>query len=265
VKREKPDKGESRSKPFAAVVENTSLGYGEHVVLKDVSLKIQRGEIVSILGGSGCGKSTLMRAMIGLLPPLSGTLYLDGEKITGEDSEEALQRARRRIGVLFQSSALLGSLTLAENVALPLEEHTELPRSFIRDIVHYKLRLFHLEEYGHYLPSELSGGMRKRAGLARAMAMDPEILFCDEPSAGLDPITAAQLDRVLLDLNELLHTTVVVITHELASIETISKRCFMLEKDAQGIIAEGTPAELKERTDDPRVWAFFHRKPDTAG
>jgi phospholipid/cholesterol/gamma-HCH transport system ATP-binding protein len=240
-------------------VEQVDLGYGEQPILRNLNLCVQESEIVTILGGSGCGKSTLLKALIGLLPPLRGRVLVGGEDITDQDPE-TLMRARRKMGVLFQSGALLGSLTLAENVALPLKEFTHLSKEFIDRIVRLKLRQVHLEDYGHYLPAELSGGMRKRAGLARAMALDPEILFFDEPAAGLDPITAAEMDQLILQLNATLGTTMVVITHELASIFAISHRSIMLEKERQGIIAVGDPRKLRDESPDPLVRAFFRRE-----
>jgi phospholipid/cholesterol/gamma-HCH transport system ATP-binding protein len=240
-------------------VEGLDLGYGGHVLLRDMEFSIHPGEVVTVLGGSGCGKSTLLKALIGLLPPMKGRVIVGGDDITDRDPE-VLARARRKMGVLFQSGALLGSLTLAENVALPLKEFTELSMEFIEAIVRIKLRQVHLEDYGHYLPAELSGGMRKRAGLARAMALDPEILFFDEPTAGLDPITAAEMDQLIVQLNTTLGTTMVVVTHELTSIFTISHRSIMLDRERQGIVAIGDPRTLRAESPDPLVRAFFKRQ-----
>jgi phospholipid/cholesterol/gamma-HCH transport system ATP-binding protein len=241
-------------------VEDLTLGYGERVVLEDVNLSVSSGEIVTILGGSGCGKSTLLKAMIGLLPPWKGNVVLGGEVITGRDKVSALAAARRKIGVLFQSGALLGSLSLAENIALPIQEFTKLPPEVIEAIVHLKLEMVGLEGFDTLLPAELSGGMRKRAALARAIALDPEILFCDEPSAGLDPVTSAELDELLLELKRALGITMVLVTHELPSIEAISDRCIMLDGKARGIIAIGPPEELRKDHPDERVQAFFRRR-----
>jgi phospholipid/cholesterol/gamma-HCH transport system ATP-binding protein len=240
-------------------VENLTAGYGDHIVLKDVDFSVREGEILTVLGPSGCGKSTLLKAMVGLLPPMQGKIRIAGEEIGALKDDEALSRVRQQIGVLFQSGALMDFLTVAENVALPLREFSGLPGELIENMVQLKLDLVKLGGQGHLKPSELSGGMNKRAGLARAMALDPKILFFDEPAAGLDPATAVEIDDLLLELNEYLGVTLVVITHELATIENISDHCLMLDGEKKGIIAEGPPGQLKNESDDPRVRSFFQR------
>ncbi|HZE21808.1 MAG TPA: ATP-binding cassette domain-containing protein [Desulfobaccales bacterium] len=239
-------------------VENLVLGYGEHVVLDGVSFTVRQGEILSILGPSGCGKSTLLKALAGLITPMQGRIRMVGKEITAENPEEALERVRRHIGVLFQSGALFESLTVAENVALPLEEFTDLPRELIDTIVQLKLDLVDLGGFANLMPGELSGGMRKRAGLARTMALDPQILLCDEPASGLDPVIAREVDELLLELNQALGITLVVVTHSLASVHNLSGHCLMLDTKTKGIIAAGPLEDLK-RSKNPEVRDFFHR------
>jgi phospholipid/cholesterol/gamma-HCH transport system ATP-binding protein len=255
-----PDASPEPAPSAPVVVEDLTLGYGREPILKDVSLEVAQGEVVVIAGGSGCGKSTLLKGMVGLLAPLEGKVWLDGVEISKAD-EKTLNRVRKRIGVAFQGGALYGSMTLAENVDLPLADTVRLDKKTRALLVRLKLALVDLEGYEDYLPSEISGGMQKRAGLARAMALDPTILFFDEPSAGLDPITSAELDQLILKLNKALGTTIVVVTHELDSIYTIAHRVVMLDKSEKGIIAVGSPAELRDTSTDPRVSNFFHRKP----
>jgi phospholipid/cholesterol/gamma-HCH transport system ATP-binding protein len=229
--------------------------YGERTILDGVDLTVRAGEVRVILGGSGCGKSTLLKHCIGLSAPAAGSVRLLGEDlatIEGKPREALLSR----IGVLFQYGALLGSLTIAENVALPLQEHTHLAPDVIDELVRLKLALVELSHAEHLLPSELSGGMRKRAALARAMALDPEIIFCDEPSAGLDPLTSAELDELLLRLRDRFGMGVVVVTHELASIDKITDRATMLS--AGKVVAEG-PLALVKASPQPEIHAFFER------
>jgi phospholipid/cholesterol/gamma-HCH transport system ATP-binding protein len=240
-------------------VENLTTRYGDTTILEDVSFQVRRGEMFMILGGSGCGKSTLLKHIIGLLNPYSGRIVVNGTDITAAD-EEDLRQVQKTIGVLFQADALFGSMTLFENIALPLNEYTDLSTEMIDRIVKMKLALVNLAGYENHMPAELSGGMRKRAGLARAMALDPLLLFFDEPWAGLDPITAAELDILIRSINDAMKTTMVIVTQELASIFGIAQRVIMLDKDARGIIAEGEPKELKEHSRDPRVNNFFNRK-----
>jgi len=254
-----PDAGTQSQDPVI-VVEGLTARFGDNTIFQDVSFQVQRGEIFVILGGSGCGKSTLLKHLIGLYRPAAGRVRVNGVDVSGKD-ETALQGLRRNIGVLFQSGALFGSMTLAENVALPLEAYTDLPDGAIDRLVKLKLSLVNLTGYENHLPEEISGGMKKRAGLARAMALDPAVLFFDEPSAGLDPISAVELDLLIKRLNASLKTTMVIVTHELESIFTIAHRVIMLDKEAQGIIATGDPRVLKEQSDDPRVVNFFNRRP----
>ncbi len=243
----------------ALCVEDVSLGYGEKTVLKNVSFCVEHGRIVTILGGSGSGKSTLMKGMTGLLKPKEGRVELYGKDVSGAGAEAWLEWARKRIGVLFQSGALIGSLTVAENVALPIQEFSTVPEEILPEIVRLKLEMVKLGGYEGYYPAELSGGMKKRAGLARAIALDPQILFCDEPTGGLDPVIAAEMDNLLLELNRTLGITMVVITHDLPSIKAISDWSIMVDGIAQGIIATGPPDEL-ENSSDRRVHDFFHRQ-----
>ena len=238
-------------------VENLVGGYGDTVILENISFDVLEGEIFVILGGSGCGKSTLLKHLIGLITPLSGKIVIDGDRITEED-DITLKRILRKIGVLYQGSALLGSMTVAENIALPIREYTGLPEDSIHRMVKMKLKLVDLEGYENYLPSELSGGMKKRAGLARAMALNPKILFFDEPSAGLDPVTSAGLDDLIINLNRILGTTMVVVTHELSSIFAIAHRVIMLDKQIKGILAEGDPRYLRDHSHNKFVLEFFN-------
>lgn len=233
-------------------------GYDDEAVLEDVSIEVRSGEVLLIVGRSGCGKSTLMNYLLGLLKPWKGVVEYRGSDIW--ESPDSLDRARKRWGVLFQSGALLGSCTTIENVMLPLQEFTGLNPGERRVAALHKLDMVGLADFAHYYPLELSGGMQKRAGLARAMVMDPEVLFFDEPSAGLDPVTSHALDELMLSINRNLGTTLVVVTHELDSIFAIGDRVIMLDREEKGIIAVGSPGELNDRHDDPRVEAFFDRK-----
>jgi phospholipid/cholesterol/gamma-HCH transport system ATP-binding protein len=251
--------GPGLDKSDIITVENLTVGYGETVVLEGISFGVNSGEILTILGASGCGKTTLLRAMIGLVPPFQGRIWVVDREITGVNAEEALSVVRQHIGVLFQSGALFESLTVRENVALPLQEFTDLSRELIDTIVQLKLDLVELGKFAHLMPGELSGGMKKRAGLARSMVLDPKILFCDEPASGLDPVTAREMDELLLELNAFLGITVVVVTHDLASINNLSGRSIMIDAESKGIIASGKAATLKE-SDVPQVSAFFQRQ-----
>jgi phospholipid/cholesterol/gamma-HCH transport system ATP-binding protein len=240
-------------------VRDLRVGYGDVIILDHVSFNVYEGEVFVILGGSGCGKSTLLKAIIGLIPPQSGQIILDGDEISTED-EAKLQAVLRKIGVLYQGAALFGSMTVGENVALPIQEYTRLPSESVDMLVRMKLGLVNLQGYENHFPSELSGGMKKRAGLARAMALNPKILFFDEPSAGLDPITSSELDDLILHLNRILGTTMVIVTHELESIFTVAQRIIMLDKNSKGIIAEGDPRYLRDHSQNPFVKRFFNRR-----
>ena len=241
------------------VVENATVRFGDNTVLENISFQVRKGEILVIVGKSGCGKTTLLKVMIGLQKTTSGRVLFGGSDIMTA-SEAELNNFRQNIGVLFQSSALFSSMTIKENIALPLQEYTNLDTATIDLIVRMKLGMVNLAGYENHNPAELSGGMKKRAGIARAMALDPLVLFFDELSAGLDPITAAELDDLIIKTNEALGTTMVVVSHELQSIYKIADRVIMLDKAFKGIIAEGTPDELKEKTIDPRVRSFFLRR-----
>lgn len=258
--RDRPDVARPAPAPDVVVrVRDLKAGYEGRVILDHVSFDVRRGEVFVILGGSGSGKSTLLKHVIGLLPPIAGTVEIEGDDLTAATGE-ARRAILRRFGVLYQSGALFSSMTLAENVALPLEEFTELPADAIDHLVHLKLDLVGLAHAWDRFPAELSGGMKKRAGVARALALDPRILFLDEPSAGLDPITSAEFDRLVLDLRDTLGATIVIVTHELQSIYAVADRCVMLDRARRGIVAEGRPAELRDHSPDPWVRAFFRRQ-----
>lgn len=243
-------------------VQNLIAKYGEITILERVNLEVVEGEIFVIVGGSGCGKSTLLRHIIGLDRAASGRVFIDGVDITACGTE-AYQSMLRKIGILFQGAALFGSMTVSENVGLAIAEYTRLPRSAIERMVEMKLGLVDLSGFENHLPSELSGGMKKRAGLARALALNPKILFLDEPSAGLDPVTSAEIDELILRINRTIGTTIVIVTHELDSIYRVAQRIVMLDKSVRGIIAEGDPVSLRENNENPVVRRFFHRKPRT--
>jgi phospholipid/cholesterol/gamma-HCH transport system ATP-binding protein len=240
-------------------VRGLTAAYGNEVILKDISFEVNRGEVFVVLGGSGCGKSTLLKHLIGLYSLASGEVLIDGENLASAASADR-QRILRRFGVAYQSGALFGSMTLSENVTLPIEEFTRLPVTAREVISWMKLKLVGLEGFGDHLPAEVSGGMKKRAAIARAMALDPAVLFLDEPSAGLDPVTSAELDALILRLREGLGMTFVIVTHELASIYAVADRVIMLDKRKKGIIAEGRPHDLRDHSTDPYVRRFFRRE-----
>ena len=234
-------------------------GYGGKIVLDKVSFTVGRGEIFFIIGGSGCGKSTLLRHLIGLNAPTAGAVKFFGRAFAEANDPVARRDVLKTFGVLYQSGALWSSLTLRENVSLPLEEYTPLNAREIEEVATLKLAQVGLTGFEDYYPSEISGGMKKRAGLARALALDPAIVFLDEPSAGLDPITSRKLDELVLHLRDLFGTTLVVVSHELASIFSIADRVIMLDRGQKGIIAEGKPRELALKSRDPRVTEFLLR------
>jgi phospholipid/cholesterol/gamma-HCH transport system ATP-binding protein len=239
-------------------IRDLTMAYGSFVVMRDISARIKRGEIFIIMGGSGCGKSTLLRHMIGLKQPAKGDIYYDGMPFW-QSEEEARTAKLRSFGVLFQSGALWSSMTLAENIGLVLGEYTEFPPAEIREIARFKLALVGLKGFEDYYPAEISGGMCKRAGLARALALDPDILFFDEPSAGLDPISSRNLDELILQLRDSLGATFVVVTHELASIFTIADNSVFLDPNTRTMRASGNPRELLKHSTDPAVQQFLTR------
>jgi phospholipid/cholesterol/gamma-HCH transport system ATP-binding protein len=240
------------------IVQNLEMAYGSFVLQRNLTFTINRGDIFIIMGGSGCGKSTLMRHLIGLKAPARGKVFY-GSLSFWDAPPEVRKQIMSRIGVLYQSGALWSSMTLAENIALPLKEYTRLRPSEIKDLVSLKLSLVGLAGFEDYYPSEISGGMRKRAGLARAMALDPDILFFDEPSAGLDPISARLLDDLILELRDSLGSTIVVVTHELASIFAIGNNSVYLDAEEKTMLGGGHPKKLRAESQNPKIRAFLTR------
>jgi phospholipid/cholesterol/gamma-HCH transport system ATP-binding protein len=246
----------------AIEVRNLRMGYGSFILMRDITFQVERGQVMVIMGGSGCGKSTLLKYLIGLKEVEEGEIAYAGKSFSNA-SEEEKEQIQRKFGVLYQGGALWSDRTLAENVALPLEQYTRLGAPAIRDVASLKLSLVGLKGFEDFYPSEISGGMRKRAGLARAMALDPEYLFFDEPSAGLDPISSRRLDELILQLRDSLHTTIVVVTHELASIFAIADTSIFLDAGSKQMIAEGNPRELVKSADS-RVREFLTRGEEKA-
>jgi phospholipid/cholesterol/gamma-HCH transport system ATP-binding protein len=242
-------------------VRNLKIGYGETVILRDINFQVKRGEVFVILGGSGSGKSTLLKNMIGLYEPLEGEIWIEGVNLVASRDDERKQLLHK-FGVAYQNGALFGSLTVLENVRMPLDELTELPEPLKELSALAKLKVVGLEAAAQKMPSELSGGMLKRAAIARAMALESKILFLDEPSAGLDPVTSADLDLLITQLAHSAGITFVIVTHELASIYKIADRVIMLDGQAQTVIAEGKPTELRDTSTNTWVRRFFNREPD---
>ncbi|MCL2040095.1 MAG: ATP-binding cassette domain-containing protein [Bacteroidetes bacterium] len=240
-------------------VKDLSVQYDNRTILENVCFNVYSGEVVVIVGGSGCGKSTLLRQLIGLEKPTSGTIIINGNNLTDANENETINIMNKN-GVLFQFNGLFASMTLEENIALILEKYTGLTPSQMKDAIDLKLSLVGLSGFQNYKPAEISGGMKKRAALARAMALDPEILFFDEPSSGLDPITSASLDNLIKEINNSLKTTMVIVSHDLESILTISHRIIMLDASVKGILATGTPDELKNYKENKNVYNFFNRR-----
>jgi phospholipid/cholesterol/gamma-HCH transport system ATP-binding protein len=253
--------------PFAddarITVRGLTMAFGDFTVMRDLDFTVRRGDVFVIMGGSGCGKSTLLKHMIGLIEPAKGEIFYGNDSFTNAP-HGAREKMLRRFGVLYQTGGLWSSMTLAENVSLPLAEFTDLKPAQIREIAALKLALVGLAGFEEYYPSQISGGMQKRAGLARAMALDPDVLFFDEPSAGLDPISSRLLDDLILELQDSLGATIVVVTHELASIFTIGSNSVFLDTETRTMIAQGNPRELRESHPDPKVRRFLNRGAEEA-
>ena len=239
-------------------VKNLTMGYGENILLENVSFDVNKSDIFIVMGGSGCGKSSVLRILNGLLLPIKGKVFVeDIDIIHGNLSD--IQKIREKTGILYQSGALFSSMTLAENIALPLQQYTNYSANMINELANFKLSLVGLSGYADYYPSEISGGMKKRAGLARALALDPDIVYFDEPSAGLDPISSRNLDELILELNKSLKTTFVVVTHELDSIFTIGNNSIFLDADTKSILARGNPKDLLKNPPNEKIYEFLKR------
>lgn len=245
------------------IVRDLTMAFGSFVLMRDINFTVRRGDVFIIMGASGCGKSTLLKHMIGLIEPAKGEIFYGERNFTTADPEER-ERVLRRVGILYQSSALFSSMTLADNIALPLCEFTALRPAEIREVAELKLALVGLKGFEDFFPSQISGGMQKRAGLARAMALDPEVLFFDEPSAGLDPISSRLLDELILELRDSLGSTIVVVTHELPSIFTIGNNGIFLDVETRTMTASGDPKKLRDHSTDPNVRRFLTRGAESA-
>ena len=243
---------------IAINVQNLTMGYDDFILLKNATYQVHSGDIFIIMGGSGCGKSSMLRVLTGLVSPLAGTITIDGTNMMS-GSQDKIQAIRKKSGILYQGGALFSSMTLAENIMLPLQQYTDYSEQTMRELAELKLSLVGLAGFGDFYPAEISGGMKKRAGLARAMALDPEILYLDEPSAGLDPISSRNLDNLILELNHSLKTTFVVVTHELASIFTIGTNSIFLDGETKKIIAQGNPKDILKNPPNDTVYKFLTR------
>lgn len=239
-------------------VKNLTMGYGSYVLQQNANFVVNRGDIFIIMGGSGCGKSSMLRVLTGLLPPLGGDVIIDGVNIA-KASATQMEEIRKKSGMLYQSGALFSSMTLAENIALPLQQYSNYSVAEIKELASLKLSLVGLAGFDDFYPSEISGGMKKRAGLARALALDPEIVYFDEPSAGLDPISSRNLDDLIIEINRSLGTTIVVVTHELASIFAIGTNSIFLDPMTKSILAKGNPHDILKNPPNREVWEFLTR------
>ena len=246
------------SSPVVIDVKGLSVGYGDYVLLHDADYQVNKGDIFIIMGGSGCGKSSMLRVLTGLLPPLKGQVIINGVDMVNGKAYD-IQKIREKSGILYQSGALFSSMTLAENIMLPMQQYSDYSPTTMRELAGLKLALVGLKGFDDFYPSEISGGMKKRAGLARALALDPDIVYFDEPSAGLDPISSHNLDELIIELNRSLGTTIVVVTHELASIFTIGNNSIFLDAASKTILARGNPKELLKNPPNKEVYEFLTR------